>query len=91
MAKHTTHTEPGLGLFRSSGPLIKPTRNKDVDAKTELASTNRDRSIPLESERAKALRLRREAMPLEPNPMVPDIDEGIPLVNSKRADDDAAF
>lgn len=91
MAKHTTHTEPGLGLFRSSEPLIKPTRGKEVDAKAELSSANRDRSIPLESERAKALRLQREGMAVDPNPRVPDIVEGISLVNSKRVGDETAF
>ena len=91
MAKHTTHTEPGLGLFRSSGPLIKPTRGKDVDAKAELASANRDRSIPLESERAKALSLQREAMAVEPNPRVPDVKNGIASLNRKPDDDDVAF
>lgn len=91
MAKHTTHTEPGLGLFRSSEPLIKPTRGKNLDAKAELESTNRDRSIPLESERANALRLQREAMPVDENPKVPDIEDGIAFLNRKADDDDTAI
>ena len=45
-------------------------------AKVELDSVKRNRDIPRESERAKALRLQREAMPVEPNPRVPDVAEG---------------
>jgi len=45
-------------------------------AQAEADSVTRNRSIPFESERAKALRLQREAMPVDVNPRVPDVDEG---------------
>jgi len=80
MVKRTTNNEPGLGIFRSSEPLIKkPDRTasgKDMCAQAEADSVTRNRSIPFESERAKALRLQREAMPVDVNPRVPDVDEG---------------
>lgn len=89
-------TGPGtLGLFTSTGPLIKkPDRTasgKDMCAQAELDSVQRNRSIPHESERAKALRLQREAMPVEPNPTVPNFEAGIASLNRKSDDDDVAF
>jgi hypothetical protein len=85
MAKRTTHNEPGLGIFRSSEPLIKkPDRTaggKDICAQAELDSVQRNRSIQFESERAKALRLQREAMAVDPNPSVPDRGDEPPLTN----------
>ena len=90
-------TGPGtLGLLRPhGGPLIKkPDRTasgKDMCAEVELTSVGRNRDFPRESERAKALRLQRDAMAVDENPRVPDRDEGVPLVNGKRADDEVAF
>lgn len=84
-----------LGLLSSTGPLIKKSdRNasgKDMCAQAELASVTRNRDFPNESERAKALRLQREAMPVEPNPKVPDFDAGIASLNHRPDDDDVAF
>lgn len=84
-----------LGLLSSTGPLIKKPDRTDsgegMCAKAELDSVKRNRDIPRESERAKALRLQREAMPVEPNPMVPDSEDGIASLNRKPDDDDVAF
>lgn len=94
--RYTAPTGPGtLGLLSSTGPLIqKPDRTasgKDMCAQAELDSVGRNRQFPKESERAKALRLEREAMPVDENPQVPDVEDGIAWLNSKPDDDDVAF
>jgi hypothetical protein len=75
---------PGtLNLMSRTAPLIqKPDRTasgKDMCAQVELASVGRNRDFPRESERAKALRLERDAMPTDPNPKVPDFDDDLPF------------
>lgn len=95
--KHVpAQTGPGtLGLLSSTGPLIKkPDRTasgKDMCAQAELDSVKRNRDFSRESERAKALRLQREAMPVEPNPKVPDFEDGITSLNRKPDDDETAI
>lgn len=90
-------TGPGtLGLFPPhKGPLIqKPDRTasgKDMCAQVELDSVGRNRQFPKESERARALRLEREAMPVDENPKVLDVEDGIAWLNRKPDDDDVAF
>lgn len=85
-----------LGLLRPHGPPLiqKPDRTasgKDMCAQAELDSVKRNRSIPFESERAKALRLQREAMPVDVNPLVPDFEDGIASLNRKPDDDETAI
>lgn len=87
---------PGtLNLLSRTAPLIKkPDRSasgKDMCAKAELASVGRNRDFPRESERAKSLRLQREAMPVDVNPKVPDFEDGIAWLNRKPEDDETAI
>ena len=79
--EHIPDRGPGtLNLLSRSEPLIKkPDRTasgKDMCAQAELDSVGRNRHFPKESERAKAVRLEREAMPVDENPKVPDLEDG---------------
>lgn len=63
-------------------PIMKQSRKgmgKDIEARVKLATGNRNRDFPRESECAKAFGLHREHMPTQPNPKVPDLDDDVPF------------
>jgi len=63
-----------LGLVRSTAPLIKKARDasKDLGAKGELESLQRNRDLPYATERLRAEQARLDAIPVEPHSPVPD-------------------
>lgn len=92
--RYTAPTGPGtLGLLSSTAPLIKNSRGsgKDMCAQAELDSVKRNRDFPRESDAMRALRRYRDAMPTDPNPRVPYVEEGVPLFNRRNDDNDVAF